>query len=117
MWTADAPDNKSTFPQGTGCEVTVDTFGKLKDGREAKLFTLTNKNGVVAKISNYGALLTHLFVPDREGNAQDLTHGFDKLADWEVNEPYFGATVGRFGNRIADGSFTLDGETLLSCQK
>ena len=91
--------------------VDVDTFGRLKDGREAKLFTLTNKNGVIAKISNYGALLTHLFVPDREGNVKDLVHGFDHLKDWEDNDPYFGATVGRFGNRIAGGTFTLDGET------
>ena len=91
--------------------VNIDTFGRLKDGREAKLFTLTNKNGVVAKISNYGALLTHLLVPDREGNVRDVVHGFDHLAGWEDNDPYFGATVGRFGNRIADGNFTLDGET------
>ena len=110
MLTADAPNNKN-FSQIAGCDVTEEPYGKLKDGRQAKLFTLTNKNGVVAKITNYGALLTQLFVPDREGNLKDLTHGFDTLAEWEVNEPHFGATVGRFGNRIADGSFTLEGET------
>ncbi|MGJ8724858.1 MAG: aldose epimerase family protein [Roseibacillus sp.] len=108
MLTADAPNDKDAS-QGTGCQVTAETFGKLKDGREARLFTLTNQNGIIAKVSEFGALLTNVFVPDREGQVKDLTHGFDDLAGWEDNDPYFGATVGRFGNRIAKGSFTLEG--------
>lgn len=89
----------------------METYGTLKDGREAKLFTLTNKNGMVAKVTEYGAILTSLLVPDREGTVRDVSHGYEDLAGWETNTAYLGATVGRFGNRIAGGEFTLDGET------
>ncbi|GHC41015.1 aldose epimerase family protein [Roseibacillus persicicus] len=89
----------------------MEIYGKLSDGREVKIFTLQNKNGMIAKVSEFGAILTNLMVPDRNGQVQDLTHGYDDLAGWESNNSYFGSTVGRFGNRIANGKFTLDGET------
>lgn len=108
MLTANAHNNKDSS-QNSGCQVTSETFGQLKDGREVNLFTLTNQNGVTAKVSDFGALLIGVLVPDKNGKLKDLTHGFDDLAGWEENAPYFGATVGRFGNRIANGKFTLEG--------
>jgi aldose 1-epimerase len=96
---------------GSNSKIPVETFGKLQDGREAKLFTLTNSNGLRAKITDLGATLVSMEVPDKAGKLADVTHGFDKpdgyLSD---GNPYFGATVGRFGNRIKDGKFTLDGK-------
>ena len=80
------------------------------DGEEVYLFTLKNKNGVVAKITNYGALLTELHVPDRDGKIDDIVLGFDNLHDYFSGHPYFGATVGRVANRIAKGKFRLDGK-------
>ncbi len=85
-------------------------FGHLPDGREAGIFLITNANGLLAKVSDYGALLISMETPDRHGAFADLTHGYDAFADWLENPHYFGATVGRFGNRIAQGKFTLDGE-------
>jgi aldose 1-epimerase len=86
-------------------------FGTLADGRTADLFTLTNSNGLVAKITNYGATLVELHVPDRNGKLADIVLGFDKLEPYVNGYSYFGVTVGRFGNRIAKGKFTLDGKT------
>lgn len=89
----------------------VESFGHLPDGRPVSLFTLTNRNGFRARVCDYGGLLVNLFAPDRDGVLADLTHGFDTLDGWLVNGPYFGASIGRFGNRIAAGRFTLDGKT------
>jgi aldose 1-epimerase len=91
--------------------VTVESFGHLPDGREVKIFTLTNSQGLRARITDYGAILVSMVAPDRHGHLADLTHGFDTLAGWLANGPYFGATIGRFGNRIRNGKFTLDGKT------
>lgn len=85
-------------------------FGKMPDGQPVEIFTLTNKNGTQAKITEYGAILVSLKVADRDGELADITHGYDDLAGWLTNTSYFGASVGRFGNRIADGKFTLDGK-------
>jgi aldose 1-epimerase len=89
--------------------ISVETYGKLKDGREVSLFTLTNKNGMIAKVTEYGAILVSLEVPDKTGKVADVTHGYDTLDGWLTNTSYFGATVGRYGNRIAHGKFTLEG--------
>ena len=91
-------------------ETTVSDYGKLEDGREVKLFTFSNKNGMVAKVTEYGAILTSLEVPDKDGNVKDVTHGYDDLAGWLTNSSYFGATVGRYGNRIAAGKFSIGEE-------
>ena len=88
----------------------VESFGKLPDGREVSLFTLTNQNGMVAKVTEYGAILTSLEVPDKDGTVADITHGYDDLEGWLTNTSYFGSTVGRYGNRIAEGKFSLNGE-------
>lgn len=84
-------------------------FGQLPDGREVRIFTLSNCHGLVARITEYGAILVSMEVPDSAGNVADITHGYDTLEGWLGNSSYFGATVGRFGNRIRDGKFMLDG--------
>lgn len=90
--------------------VKEEIFGKMPNGGEVKLFTLTNKNGLTARVTEYGAILVSMEVPDKAGKFADLTHGYDTLEGWLTNTSYFGATVGRFGNRIKDGKFTLDGK-------
>lgn len=84
-------------------------FGRLPDGRVAKIFTLKNPQGLTARVTEYGAILVSMQVPDREGKLQDITHGYETLEGWLTNNAYLGATVGRFGNRIKDGKFQLDG--------
>ena len=90
--------------------VAVDTFGTAPGG-EASLYTLTNANGMEVDITNYGAIITSIRVPDRDGNMDDVALGFPSLEDYLGEDPYFGATIGRYGNRIANATFTLDGET------
>lgn len=93
-----------------GAGLVESVYGKMPDGREVKLYTLTNNSGMEAKITEYGAILVSLKVPDKDGKSADVTHGYDTLDGWLGNSSYFGATVGRFGNRIANGKFTLDGK-------
>ena len=87
------------------------SFGKLPDGTAVDLYTLTNANGLVAKVTNYGTIITELHVPDRDGQVGDVVLGFDNLEQYLKGHPYFGCTVGRVANRIAKGRFTLDGKT------
>lgn len=87
-----------------------ESFGKTQDGEAVDLYTLTNANGVEAKITNYGGVIVSLKVPDKNGNMEDVVLGFDSLAPYETESPYFGSIVGRYGNRIAKGKFTLDGQ-------
>ena len=84
-------------------------FGKTKDGQAVDLYTLTNANGVVAAITNYGGTVVSLKTADRHGKFADVVLGFDNLDGYLGEEPFFGALVGRYGNRIAKGQFTLDG--------
>lgn len=86
-------------------------FGKLPDGTAVDLFTLTNANGLVAKITNFGTIITELHIPDRNGKLGNIALGFDNLAQYLQGHPYFGCTVGRVANRIAGGKFSLDGKT------
>lgn len=93
----------------------MEDFGTLEDGRKAELYTLTNANGMEAKITNYGGIVTFLTAPDKDGNFENVVLGFDSL-DKYLDEkyrnanPYFGALIGRYGNRIGDAEFTLNGE-------
>ncbi len=80
-------------------------------GKAVDLYVLTDSGGMVAKIMTYGAIVTELDTPDRNGTLDDVVLGFDSLAGYLGKEPYFGAIVGRVGNRIAKGRFTLDGHT------
>jgi aldose 1-epimerase len=89
--------------------ITSSAFGSTA-GRPVTLYTLRNSNGMVAKVMNYGATITSLQVPDRTGRLDGVVLGFDSLSGYLAKEPYFGATVGRVGNRIAKGRFTLDGK-------
>ena len=94
----------------TDTKVGEELYGAMPDGREVKIFTLTNKNGLKARVTEYGAILVSMETPDTAGKLADITHGYDTLAGWLTNSAYFGATVGRFGNRIKDGKFSLDGK-------
>jgi len=91
--------------------ITSASFGRLADGREATLYTLVNAHGVRADITDYGATVVRLFVPDRSGRLDDVVLGYNSVADYARSSPYFGAIVGRAGNRIAHGRFTLEGQT------
>jgi aldose 1-epimerase len=84
-------------------------FGKTGDGKDVDLYTLTNANGLKTEIMTYGGIVRILEVPDRDGNLGDIVLGYDSLDEYIENNPYFGALVGRCGNRIAKGKFTLDG--------
>lgn len=86
-----------------------DSFGQTPDGRAVDLYTLTNTNGLRARITNYGAILVSLEVPDRDGNITDVTLGYDNLDGYLKETPYFGATVGRYANRIGGAKFVLNG--------
>src|SRR5215216_3218510 len=89
--------------------VTKESFGKTADGENVDLYTLRNVHGVEAKITNYGGILVSLKVPDRNGKFDDVVLGFDDLDSYLKGHPYFGALIGRYGNRIAKGRFTLNG--------
>ena len=89
--------------------ITCKSFGKTTDGMPVEIYTLRNGAGAEARISTYGGLVISLRVPDRNGKLGDVTLGYDKLADYIKDTPYFGALVGRYGNRIARGKFSLDG--------
>ena len=96
-----APAEKAPTPPSS--------YGKM-DGKDVQLFTLTNKQGLVAKITNYGAIITEFHVPDKNGKLSDIVLGFDALDGYVKGNPYFGATVGRVANRIKNASFKLDGK-------
>lgn len=103
-------DKESSASGGSAAESDT-TFQKTIDGKQVYLFTLQNKSGVKALITNYGGRLVSLFVPDKNGESTDVVAGFSSVDGYKNSkEPYFGATIGRFGNRIAKGKFTLDGK-------
>ena len=89
----------------------VAPWGKTTQGEQVSLFTLVNNNGMKVTISSYGATVIDLLVPDRNGKWDDVSLGFDKFSPYQTKSPYFGSIVGRYGNRIAKGQFTLDGHT------
>ena len=86
-------------------------FGKTPDGQPVDLYVLTNKNGVEAAITNYGGAVVSLKVPDRNGKFADVVLGYDSLDGYVNDKSYFGAIVGRYGNRIGHAQFSLDGKT------
>lgn len=90
--------------------ITQAPFGQLPDGRAITQFTLTNAAGMVVKIIDYGGIITAWRAPDRAGNFADVVFGFDTLEPYRGDSPYFGALIGRYGNRIGRGRFTLDGQ-------
>ncbi|GAB2787129.1 aldose 1-epimerase [Hymenobacter luteus] len=91
------------------------SFGKTQDGAEVQLYTLTNAHGLKVSITNYGGTITSLMVPDNSGKLGDVVLGFDNVSGYQSPEflksgPYFGALIGRYGNRIRGGKFTLEGK-------
>ncbi len=96
----------SNAPTGT---ITKSAFGKLPDGTTIELYTLRNSHGMTATIMTYGGIVTSLTVPDKNGKFGDVVLGYDNLEDYLKSSPYFGALIGRYGNRIANGKFSLDG--------
>jgi len=84
-------------------------FGTTADGKTAELYTLKNKNGMQVSITNFGATVVSIMVPDKAGKTADVALGYDDLAGYELNKNYLGVLVGRYGNRIAYGKFSIDG--------
>jgi aldose 1-epimerase len=90
--------------------LTKSSFGKTREGKSVDIYTLTNGSGMEARITNFGAILVSLKTPDRHGKLDDVLLGFDTVEGYLREHPYFGAVVGRYGNRIAKGQFTLNGK-------
>ena len=86
-------------------------FGKLADGTAVALFTLSNSKGMEASVATYGGALVSLKTPDRTGKMGDVVLGYDSAAEYQKGKAYFGALIGRYGNRIGHAQFTLDGKT------
>ncbi len=86
-------------------------FGATADGRLVEQYTIRNGQGAEMTVLTYGGIIQSLKVPDRTGAIDDVVLGFDSVAEYEKSSPYFGALIGRVGNRIANGAFTLDGKT------
>src|ERR1700694_3449807 len=87
------------------------SFATTMGGKNTDLYVLRNKAGMTLAITNYGGRFVSLLVPDREGRLRDVVVGFKSVTDYvSSTEPYFGATIGRYGNRMAKGQFTLDGK-------
>src|SRR5438105_6451555 len=86
-------------------------FGATARGEAVSVYTLKNAHGIELRVLDYGGIIVSLRVPDRNGRLDDVVLGFDSLGDYERGSPYFGALIGRYGNRIARGRFTLDGRT------
>jgi aldose 1-epimerase len=106
-------DTMSNIPKGT---ITRADFGQTPDGTPVEIYTLCNSKGMEAKIMTYGGIVTSLKTPDRKGQYSDVVLGFDTLAPYTADSykkscPYFGALIGRYGNRIAHAKFNLDGNT------
>ena len=90
--------------------ITKKLFGTMPDGKEIYCRTITSKNGLTAEILDYGATIRSIIVPDKDGNAVDVVKGYDTLQEYFDNDGYLGATIGRFGNRIRNSKFTLNGK-------
>ena len=99
----------SLSAQGTHM-IKKEAFGATRDGKPVELYTLTNQHGMEVRIMTYGGIIVSLRAPDKNGKFADVVLGFDKLDGYLGGSPYFGALVGRYGNRIANARFALDGK-------
>lgn len=95
---------------GSSSSINSQAFGKTTNDAPVQLYTLRNSHGMEAKIMTYGGIVESLKVPDKNGNPGDVVLGYDTLDGYLTNSPFFGALIGRYGNRIANGKFTLDGQ-------
>ena len=99
------PQNKKTV------QIEKDSYGITQEGQEVDRYTLSNAAGMQVEIITYGGIITSMKLPNAAGGLNDVVLGYDSLSDYEKGSPYFGALIGRYGNRIADGSFKLDDQT------
>jgi aldose 1-epimerase len=104
---SDVNDIKTESLKG---KITVSDFGKMPDGKPVSIYTLVNGKGVMMRVINYGGIITSLSIPDRRGHKEDVVLGYDSLSGYLKSSPFFGALIGRYGNRIAKGKFRLDGK-------
>jgi aldose 1-epimerase len=112
-----SPTTPSTIESENKMSVKKEPYGKMPDGAAVDLYTLTNANGLKVKIITYGATITDVEVPDRSGKLENVALFRDSLKDYmDKSTPYFGSTIGRYGNRIAKGKFTLDGKAYTLAQ-
>jgi aldose 1-epimerase len=94
-----------------GKKMQKQNFGALDDGQQMDLYTLTNKNGMQVAITNFGGTIVSIKVPDKDGRLADIVLGYDNASGYQGGKAYLGATIGRYGNRISNGSFSLDDNT------
>jgi aldose 1-epimerase len=106
---APAPEAAAPAPAKKVEAITKAPYGKV-DGQDVELYTLTNKNGLVMKVTNYGVIITEFWVPDRTGKLADIVGGYENVDGYLKTTPYFGTTVGRIANRIKNAEFTLEGK-------
>jgi len=105
------PTENTEKPAENGeISISKTSFGTMSDGQEVNEYTLKNEQGMEVSIINYGGRITHLLAPDKDGKFEDVVIGFDSLSQYQKNNPYFGALIGRYGNRIANGKFSLEGK-------
>jgi aldose 1-epimerase len=107
-------ENKQPSPENSEAMikpgVSTKDWGET-DGKKVQLFTLANKNGITVSITNYGGIVTSWVTPDKHGNKSSVVVGLESLPDYLKKPPYFGALIGRYGNRIGNAKFQLDGKT------
>jgi aldose 1-epimerase len=110
-WVWSGESTRAAAAAAATAGVKEEPWGKTPQGQDVELFTLTNAHGMEVRIITYGGILVSLKVPDRSGKLGDIVNGFDSIAGYvqQPPEPYFGAIIGRYGNRIANGTFTLGG--------
>ena len=101
--------NSTAETNKSNATITKSAFGKMPDGSEVSAYLLKNSSGIEMNVINYGGIITSLKTPDRNGKSEDIVLGYDYLAGYLKSSPYFGAIIGRYGNRIAKGRFELDG--------
>jgi len=104
-------EGQTTAKKNPDCKVEKSFFGFMPEGDSVMLFTLKNEKDIVIKITNFGGIITEIHTPDRDGKSGNIALGFDNLDQYLAGHPNFGALIGRFGNRIGDAKFSLDGET------
>ncbi len=104
------PETNTIETEDINMEIEARSFGVTADGDSVTLYTLTNTNGMTIKVMDYGGIITSLTVPDRDGSFGDVVLGFESLQPYLDGHPFFGALVGRYGNRIGGAKFILDGQ-------
>eukprot|EP00105_Crassostrea_gigas_P024445 XP_011444687.1 PREDICTED: aldose 1-epimerase isoform X2 [Crassostrea gigas] len=107
--THDSSGKTSAWKEGDAVIPTEEPFGEIKDGRKVKRFTFTNNNNITVRIISYGATITDILMPDKNGAILDISLGFNTAAEYEDRHTYIGAALGRITERLKGASFTIDG--------